>query len=337
MEEMTMRTTRRGLLGGLAATAALATGDAAAQPAAAPWTPDRPLRLVVPYAPGGTTDLLGRTIAERLSRELDGRPVVVENRPGANAIIGAQAVAQAAPDGQTLLMASGASMVLNPLLYRRLPYDADRDLLTLAVMVETPLVMVVNPRLPVASVAEFVAHARRLGDSVNYASVGLGNPIQLAAELFRMAADVEMTNVVYAGSAPALAALLAGDVQVIFDVVLTSLPLIRDGRLRALAVTTRGRLSVLPEVPTVAESGYPGYEASTWFGVAVPRATPPAAADRLRAALAAVQADAGFRERFAGLGLVVQPPRDEAGIAAHLATEWARWSEVIRARGIALD
>lgn len=327
-----MRIARRGFLGGIAA--GMAARDAAAQPA---WTPERPIRLVVPYAPGGTTDLLGRAIAERLSRELGGASVVVENRPGANTIIGTQAVAQAPADGHTLLMASGASMVLNPLLYRRLPYDADRDLAALSVAVETPLIVVVPPSLPARNLAEFVAHARTRPGGVNYASVGLGNPIQLAAELFRGAAGIEMTNIVYPGSAPSLTALLAGDVQVMFDVILTSLPMVRDGRLRALAVTTRERVPVLPDVPTVAEQGFPGYEATTWFGVAAPRGIPAPVAQRLRSALAVVQRDADFRARFNGLGLVVQPPRDEAAITALLAAERERWGGIIRARGIALD
>jgi tripartite-type tricarboxylate transporter receptor subunit TctC len=303
-------------------------------PALAQAWPTRPLRLVCPDAPGGTTDQLARAIAELLARAL-GQPVLVENRAGANTIIGTQAVAQAAADGHTLLMASGASMVLNPLLYRRLPYDAARDLTTLAVMVETPLVMVVPAALPVRDVTDFVALARR--QPVNFASVGVGNPIHLAGELFRAAAGIEMQNVVYPGSAPALTALLAGDVQVIFDVVLTALPFIRDGRLRALAVTTAARLPVLPEVPTVAESGFPGYEATTWFGVAAPRGLAPDVEARLRSALATVQADAGFQARFGALGLVMLPPAEPQAIEAGLAREAARWGGVIRARGIVLE
>ena len=303
-------------------------------PALAQAWPTRPLRLVCPYAPGGTTDQLARAIAELLARAL-GQPVLVENRAGANTIIGTQAVAQSAADGQTLLMASGASMVLNPLLYRRLPYDAARDLTTLAVMVETPLVMVVPATLPVRDVADFVALARR--QPVNFASVGVGNPIHLAAELFRAAAGIEMQNVVYPGSAPALTALLAGDVQVIFDVVLTALPFIRDGRLRALAVTTAARLPVLPDLPTVAETGYPGYEATTWFGVAAPRGLAPDFEARLRSALATVQTDPGFQARFGALGLVMLPPAEQQAIEAGLAREAARWGSVIHARGIVLE
>jgi tripartite-type tricarboxylate transporter receptor subunit TctC len=322
--------TRRGVLG-----AGLATLPAV-RAAAQGRYPDRPLRLVVPYAPAGITDVLGRSVAERLAREL-GQAVVVENRPGANTIIGSQAVAQAAPDGLTLLVGSGASLVLNPLLYRRLPYDPDRDLLLLAVAVVTPLVMVVNPAVPAATVQEFVAHARRQAGGLNYASVGLGNPIQLAAEMFRMAAGIEMTHIAYPGSAPALLAVTGGDVQVMFDPVASSLPLIRDGRLKALAVTTPERIPVLPDVPTIAESGFPGYQATTWFGIAAPKQIPAAIADRLRGALSAVQEDPAFRARFEGLGLVVPPPRDAAALAAFQAEERERWSRVIRAGNIVLD
>lgn len=325
---MNNRIARRGAL-------ALGAGLLAA-PAlrAQPSWPSRPLRLVVPYAPGGTTDQLGRSIAERLGPEL-GQSVVVENRPGANTIIGTQAVAQATGDGHTLLMASGASMVLNPLLYQKLSYDADRDLSLLAMMVETPLVMVVGPQVPAQTLAEFTALAKQR--RMNVASVGKGNPIHLAAELYQVAAGVEMENVIYPGSAPALLALLSGDVQVMFDVVLTALPFIREGKLRALAVTTRQRLPVLPEVPSIAESGHPNYEATTWFGVAAPRGTPEPVQARLRTALAAVQTDRVFQERFASLGLLVQAPRDKAALEALLQTEKSRWSELIQARKISLD
>lgn len=327
MEERTRMIARRIAL---MLPAALAAPAVRAQDA---W-PNRVLRLVVPYAPGGTTDQLGRFIAERLSREL-GQTVVVENRAGANTIIGTQAVAQAAGDGYTLLMASGASMVLNPMLYRRLPYNPDRDLTLLASMVETPLLMVVPPSLPANTLPEFVALARQR--DINVATVGIGNPIHLAAELFRSAAGIEMQNVVYPGSAPALTALIAGDVQVMFDVILTALPFVQAGRLRALAVTTRQRVPVLPDVPAIAELGFPDYEATTWFGVAAPQSTPAPIKARLREALGVVQADPAFRERFGSLGLLIQPVRDEAALNRMIGTERRRWSEIIRSRGIVLD
>ncbi len=221
------------------------------------------------------------------------------------------------------------------MLYRRLPYNPDRDLTLLAAMIEAPLVMVVPPALPAANLREFVALARQR--DINVATVGIGNPLHLAAELFRSAAGIEMQNVVYPGSAPALTALMAGDVQVMFDAILTALPLVQGGRLRALAVTTRQRVPVLAAVPTVAELGFPDYEASVWFGVAVPQSTPAPIKARLREALAVVQRDPGFQERFGGLGLLIQPVRDEAALGRMIETERQRWSGIIQARGIVLD
>ena len=321
-------------LGRRALAAAAAALAAPAVRAQAPW-PVRPLRLVVPYAPGGSTDQFSRGVAERLAREL-GQPVVVENRAGASTIIGTGAVASAAPDGYTLLMASTGGVVLNPMLYRRLPFAAG-DLTVLSVMVDLPLVLVVSPAVPARTLAGFVAWARTQRDGVNHATVGLGNPLHLGAEMFRLAAGFEMQNIVYPGSAPALTALLAGQVQMMVDVVSTALPHIRDGKLRPLGVTTRARLAVLPEVPTIAESGYPDYEATTWFGVAAPRGTPAPIQDRLRAALAVVQDDPAFRERFDALGLIVQPPRDLPTMTAMLAAEKTRWEAVIRARNLVLE
>lgn len=313
--------------------AAAAAGAPAAQ--AQPWQPDRPLRLVVPYTPAGVTDQLGRFVADRLSRAL-AQPVTVENRPGANTQIGAQAVVNAPADGNTLFLASAASMVLNPLLYQRLTHDPARDFTVLAIMLELPLVMVVNPRVPATSLAAFVAWARANPQAVNYASVGIGNPLHLAGELFRAAANIEMQHIPYPGSAPALTALVAGDVQVMFDVILTSLPFIRDDRLRPLGVTTTTRLPVLPDTPAIAEA-FPGYQATTWLGIATRSAVPAAAQSRLRAALAEMQADPEFAARFAPLGLLVQPPADAAAIAAQLAAERARWGAVIASNNIVLD
>jgi tripartite-type tricarboxylate transporter receptor subunit TctC len=242
----------------LAGAASLGTAAAAraqgTQPTAAAWAPDRPIRLVIPYAPGGGTDLVGRAVADRLSRAL-GQPLVAENRPGANTIVAAQAVLAASADGHTLFMGGSATLVVNPLLYRRLPYDAARDFRLLAVSNAVPLVALVPPALGVASLEEFVRLARARGD-LAFASNGLGNPTHLTAEMFRQAAGgLEMTHVPLHGSAPSQLSLLSGQTQFLFDVVGSAMPLIRDGRLKALAVTTERRLPQLPEVPTVAESG----------------------------------------------------------------------------------
>lgn len=281
------------------------------------------------------TDQLARFVAERLSRAL-GQPVPVENRPGANTQIGAQAVVAQPADGTTLFLASAASMVMNPLLYRRLSYDAVKDFTILSVMLETPLVLVVNPSVPARTVPEFIAYAQQHPRAINYASVGIGNPLHLAGELFRAMAGVEMQHVPYPGSAPALTALVAGDVQAMFDVVLTSLPFIRDNRLRPLGVTTAARLAAMPETPAIAET-LPGYVATTWLGIAVRAGLPASAEARLRAELDAILADAAFRERFAPLGLLVQEPRDAAAIATLVDAERQRWAGIIAARTIVLD
>jgi len=313
---------------------ALCAAMALAAPAHAAW-PERPVKLVVPYAPGGSTDQLARAVADRLSREL-GQPVIVENRPGANTIVAGEAVSRAPADGYTLMMASVASLVLNPLLYKTLPYDA-REFAPLAVIAEIPLIVVVNPVVPANTVAEFIAWTKANPGKVNYASVGLGNPIQLAAELFRMQTGADMTHIPYNGSAPALTALLAGDVHVMFDVVSTSLPHVRAGKLRALAATTRERLAVLPQLPTVAETGYPNYEAYTWFGVAMLKKSPTEAQDKVAAALRKIQADPAFKKQFDSLGLNVLAPREGPEVEKFVARDRERWGSVIRARGISLS
>jgi tripartite-type tricarboxylate transporter receptor subunit TctC len=325
MSPWTRRRAAGALLASLAASPALAQG----------W-PDRPLRLIAPYAPGGVTDILARGLGQGLEREL-GKPVVAENRPGANTIIGTQAAAGAAPDGLTLLLTSGAGFVVNPLVYRRLPYDPARDFSLLSVLTESALVMVVDARLPVRSVAEFIGFARGRGDGINYGTVGQGNPVQLATEMFGLMNGLRMTAVAYQGSAPAQLALAAGDVHVMFDALGSAFPLIRDGRLRALAVTTAERSAILPDVPTMMESGLPDYRAVAWFGIAVPRATPAPVQERLRAALAVAQSDEALRRRLGELGLLVQAPRDAAALASYVEEDRARWQAVIRERNLALD
>jgi tripartite-type tricarboxylate transporter receptor subunit TctC len=294
------------------------------------------VKLVVPYTPGGAADQLSRVLAERLSREL-GQPVVVENKPGANTMIAATQVARAQPDGYTLFLASNASMVLNPMLYQKIAYDAARDFRVLSVVAELPLVVVANNAVPATTLAQFVSYAKTRPGKLNYASVGIGNPLQLATELLKSRTGVDIAHIPYNGSAPALSSLMANDTQLMVDVISTSLPLVKENKIKALAVTTAERLPVLPDVPTVAESGFPGFRAATWFGIAVPQATPAAEGRALQEAVARVMAQPDFRERFQTLGLVIQAPRDQAETDRYVAEDRERWGAVIQANHIKLD
>ncbi|MBP0622533.1 tripartite tricarboxylate transporter substrate binding protein [Cupriavidus sp. LEh25] len=325
---------RRAWLAAMAAGAgcALALWGGAAQAA----YPDRPLKLVVPYTPGGSTDQFGRALAEGMSRQL-GQTVVVENRPGAATMIGTNSVARAPADGYTMVLATNGSMVLNPMLYKKITYDPPKDFKIFTIGAEAPLVVVTNTQVPAGNIKDFAAYARSSGGKLNYASVGLGNALQLATEMLKTELGINVTHVPYNGSAPALAALLANDVQLMVDVVSTSLPHIKAGKLKALAVTGRTRLEVLPNVPTVAESGYPNFQAATWFGLAVPAQTPPEAVARLQAAASHVLKDPQFRATFSALGLIVQPPRTQAEIDRYIEADREHWGKVIKANSISLD
>lgn len=323
---------RRAFMGG-----ALLAGAALGAPSAfGQGFPARPMKLVVPYPAGGATDLLARALAEGMGRRL-GQQVVVENMPGANTAIGAGAVARAAPDGYSMLVVSGGSVVLNPLLYKNLSYDPDRDLRVLAVLTEVPLVLVVNPKVPSRTVQEFIAHTKQPGTNLNYASVGVGNPTHLAAELFKFMTDARMTHVPYRGSAPALNDLVGGQVEAMFDPVSSSLPQIRGGNLKALGVGSAERLAQLPETPTIAESGYPDYRGSVWFGLAVPKATPDDVAAKLAATAVEVQADPAYRRKLEDANYIIQAPRDVAGIQRFMAEDRQRWKGIIDAQNIRLD
>ena len=297
--------------------------------------PDRPLKLVVPFPPGGATDSVARNLSERLAKGLK-QPVIIENKPGANGAIGAESVSRAVPDGHTFLWATQASLVLNPLLSKRLSYDP-RDLSPLTIVTDVPLVIVVHPSVPANTLTEFVAYARENGDRLNYGSAGVGNLLHIAVESFKLSANINMTHVPYRGNGPALQDLLAGHVQVMFDVVGTSLPHIQTGNLRALAVTTSERLALLPDTPTVAESGYPDYRAVGWFGVATPKGVPAGTFQRLTVELDEVLMDAEFRGSLEKLGYVVHRPRDADGIAKFIEEDRARWSKLITQQGISIN
>lgn len=322
---------RRTFLGG-----ALSTTAFGAAPGFAQGFPVRPMKLVVPYPAGGATDVLARALGEGMGRRL-GQQVVIENMPGANTAIGANAVARAAPDGYTMLVVSGGSVVLNPLLYKNLPYDPDRDLRVLTVLTEVPLVLVVNPKVPSRTVQEFVAYTKQPGTNLNFASVGVGNPTHLAAELFKYQTGARMTHVPYRGSAPALNDLVGGQVEAMFDPISSSLGQIKGGNLKVLGVGSTTRLAVLPDVPTIAESGYPEYRAGVWFGLAVPKATPEDIAQRLAATANDVQAEPAYRARLEAANYVIQAPRDAAGVTAFMAEDRKRWQGIIEAQKITVD
>ena len=311
-------------------------GATCANPAAvAQAYPTKPLKLVVPYAPGGSTDQLARAVADRLGRAL-GQPVIVENKPGANTIIGAEAVAKAPPDGYTLFVGSSASLAVNPLLYEKLPYDPKRDFAGVSLLAASPLVMVVHPSLPAKTVKEFVDLAKANPGSLNFASVGNGNPLHLAGELFKAMTGVEMTHVPYNGSAPALTALLGGQVQVMYDVVLSSQPHIKAGKLRAVALTGAKRVPILPDLPTIAESGYPGYEAGIWFALVVPKATPAAIVQRLNAEVNRILRQPEMKARFDDLALELIPSTPEE-VGKFTDREQAKWAKLVKDLNIVLD
>lgn len=298
--------------------------------------PDRPIKLVVPYPAGGTADALARAIAEHMKTEL-GQAVLVDNKPGANTIIGAQAVIASPADGHTVLLSTAATLVLNPLMYSKLPYSPERDLAPVGLLASSGLVMVVSATSKAASVTEFIARSKSDDARVNYASIGSGSSMHLASELFKLETTAEMSHVPYNGSAPALTALLGGTVDVFFDAVGTSLPHIRSGRLKPLAVTTLSRLAALPEVPTMAEAGVKGYEASVWFGLSVPARTPAAIVQKLSSAINSALNNPKFRSLFEGQGFIIASAGSPEDYSAHVKREQAKWSRVISARKITLD
>ena len=315
---------------------ACALGVLTAGAAAAGAYPDKPIRMLVPYPPGGITDVLTRSLAELMRKDL-GQPVIVENKPGANTALAAQALATAPADGYTVMMAAAATVVMNPLLYAKLGYDAERDFTPVARIAETPLVLVVRTESPARTLADLIAAAKAKPADASFASTGMGSTLHLAGELLQLETGTQILHVPYKGSAPALNGVLGGETQFMIDSVGSSIPLIKGGKLRAVAVTSAKRLPALPEVPTVAESGVPGFDVSTWFGLLVPRQTPPAIVNRLNAAVALAVRDPAFRAQFEAVGLIVPAPIDPATFARFIQAETAKWGPLIKARNIALE
>ena len=318
----------------IAVTLALASLAALPLGAQAQDYPVRPIRLVVPFPPGGPTDVLARIVATRLGERL-GQPVVVDNKPGASGMIGADMVAKAAPDGYTLL-ANASIHVINPSLYAKTAYDAIADFAPVSNLADVPLVLAVHPKLDTRSVKDLVALGKSSKTSLAFASAGNATSQHLSGEAFKLAAGIDLLHVPYKGSAPALTDLIGGQVQLMFDSLPSAMPHLKAGSLRPLAVTTPKRSAALPDVPTIAESGYPGFAISTWYGVWAPAATPPAVVQRLSREIAAIVRLPEVRAQFAGLGAEpVGNTPDE--FAAFTKAELTKWAGIVKRSGAKID
>ncbi|HET7763913.1 MAG TPA: tripartite tricarboxylate transporter substrate binding protein [Burkholderiales bacterium] len=297
--------------------------------------PDRPARFIVGFTPGGPSDIIARALGQKLA-DLWGQPVVIENRPGAGGNIAAEAVAKSAPDGATWLLGNNSILATNQSLYRSLAYDPVRDFAPVALVAIQPNILVVNPGVPATTVKELIALAKAKPGRLNYASSGSGAAAHLAGELFKTMAGVDMVHVPYKGAQPALTDVIAGQAQLMFATSASAIPYIKAGRLRALAVTSARRSSSVPELPTVSEAGVPGFEAITWHGVVVPRATPQPVVERLNAGIVAALGARDLRERLESLGAELAPgsPQD---FADYIAREIPKWAKVVKDSGARAD
>jgi tripartite-type tricarboxylate transporter receptor subunit TctC len=330
---MTRRTGRR--TASLLALLAMILFPASASAQADSRYPDRPIRMIVGYPPGGPNDLLARIIAPRVGETL-GQTVIVENRPGSNSEIAAAMVARAVPDGYTLLFASSGAISISPGLGRQLPYDARTDFAPISIVGSGPMLLVVNPGLPVTSPAELIALARTRPGRLNAASAGSGSSPHLALELFRAMARIDVVHVPYKGAGPVFADLIAGQVDFFFGGLPTALPQARAGKLRALAVTGPARSAIAPEIPTIHESVLPGYDASIWYGVFAPAGTPPAIVARLHDAVTGATRDAAIRRHFATHGAdPLESPRE--AFVRFIAEDIEKWTRVVRDSGIRIE
>jgi tripartite-type tricarboxylate transporter receptor subunit TctC len=315
----------------VAALAVVVTPGAGAQ---APY-PNRPIRIVVPFPPGGATDILARAAGQKMT-EAWGQSVVIDNRPGAGGNIGSELVAKAPNDGYTLLMGTVGTHAINASLYAKMPYDHVKDFAPVVLVAGVPNVLVVHPSVPANSVQELVAYAKANPGKLNFASSGSGTSIHLAGELFRVMAGVQIQHVPYKGSAPAVADLVGGQVQLMFDNLPSALPQIRGGKLRALAVTSATRAPALPDVPTIAESGLPGFEASSWFGLLAPAGTPREIIVKVNGEIDRWLATPEAKEKLSAQGANAAGGSPE-DFAKHIAAETAKWAKVVKESGAKVD
>jgi len=297
--------------------------------------PTRTLRYIVPFPPGGGADLIARAVAQKLS-EIPGYTVVIDNRPGAGTLVGAEAAARAAPDGYTLFMGSNTTNAINPNLHAKLPYDAIRDFAPVSRLTSFPNILVVHPALPVRSVKQLVDLARARPGDLNFGSSGNGTPAQLAGVMFSEAARIRMTHIPYKGSSPALAALMSGETQLMFASMGSTLPFVRNGRLRPLAVTSAARSAAVPDIPTVAESGFLGFEAITWHGLLLPAGVPATIVQTLNAHVVRILGQPEFRAWLLTQGADATPSTPEA-FAEFMKAEIALYARLVKQSGMKAD
>ena len=293
--------------------------------------PEHPVRLVVPSPPGGTLDFLARPLAASMAREL-GVPVVVDNRGGAGGSVGAEAVARSAPDGYTVMLADGSALAINTSLNPNLSFDVLRDFTPISLVARFPFLLLANPSFPAHTVSELVAMAKRAPGTINYASPGVGTPQHLGGAMLSSLAGIKLTHVAYRGGGPVLTDLLGGQVPLAFVGVPPAIPYVRSGKLRALAVSSAKRSPLFPDVPTIAESGYPDFEASIWFGFFAPAGVPPAVTARIAKAVQVGLADADVQSKMRGQGVEIIAG-DPSRLDAYLRSEIDKWRVLVRQTG----
>ncbi|MCC7325455.1 MAG: tripartite tricarboxylate transporter substrate binding protein [Burkholderiales bacterium] len=314
-------------------TVAAASALVAPQPAHAEAWPTKPIRLVVPYTAGGSSDFVARVMAQKLSEEL-GQTVTVDNKPGVAGIVGTDIVAKSPPDGYTLSLVGMTTLAANPSLYKSLPYDSIKDFAPISVAIVSPLVLVVNPEVPAKTVQELIAYAKANPGKVNFGSAGVGNTLHLAGELFKSKAGIDIVHIPYKGASAAMNDLIGGRIQMMIDLIQTPLANIQAGKLRPLGVTSTTRVPQLPQVPTIAESGLPGFEFATWIGIAAPAGTPKAIVDRIHQAMVKALAMPDVKEAFAKQGMVPAPSASPEAFAEQIKSEKARIAELVKNAGI---
>lgn len=318
------------------------TAGAVAAMCAAPWSPawaqrypDKPVRIVVPYVAGGNLDVTARLFANALSEEL-GQPFVVENRPGANGNTGTEQVVRAVPDGYTLAMVAAGTMSINPSLYKNMGFDPERDLAPISIVASGPMVLQVNNALPIHSVAELIAYAKANPGKLNFGSGGNGTLAHLSTEMLRLRAGIDIVHVPYKGTALATNDVMAGHIHAMFDTLSTAAPRIKEGKLRAIAVTSAKRSPAFPNLPTIGEVGVKDYVAETWAGLVAPVGTPPDIIARLQAAVAKIAASEQMQSRLAGVGSEALGGTSQQ-FASTLRSQRARWAEILKVSGAKTD